>query len=112
MISYFGYYIVNLYEWPTMFKLNDENVLSLMILPKPIIDVTSMETFVTTQSESHFNTGYSSQVYLTHFKVKFNDGFNNEFLHFYKQKYLENTICRVGSRLLWVTANSTWDTQD
>lgn len=112
VISYFGYYIVNLYEKGTMFKLNDENVLSLIILPRPIIDSTQMDTYVTTQSETHLGQDTSSQVYITHFKVLFNDGFNNEYLHYYKQKYLENIICRVGSSLQWITANSTWHSED
>ena len=101
--------MVSLLEVGTLYKLNDGNVLAITVLPVPIIKQTSMSTYVTTQSSSHFNQRTtSSQVYTTHFKVKFDGAFNSDFLDFYRQKYLDQILCRVGSRLLWVLANSTW----
>lgn len=112
VISYYGYYLVNLHEVGTLYKLNDENILQLMILPKPTIIQTQVDTFVTSRSDSHFANETSTQVYVTHLKVRFNDGFNGEFLEYYKLKYLDDTLCRIGSRLMWVQGNSTWHSHD
>jgi hypothetical protein len=108
LISYFGYYVVSLYEEGTLYKLNDENVIQIIILPLPVIAETQKDTYVTTGSDSNV----TSQVYITHFKVRLQDGFNGEYLEHYKLKYLRDVVCRVGSRLLWVTTNSTWHSPD
>lgn len=44
-ISYFGYYMVTLYEVDTLYKLNDENILTIIILPIPTIVKTEMTTY-------------------------------------------------------------------
>jgi hypothetical protein len=56
----FGYYMISLYEVGTMYRLSDENVLSILVLPKPVILSTTMQTFVTTISDAHFPRQLSS----------------------------------------------------
>ncbi len=67
----YGYFLISLYENGTMYKVNDENILQIMVLPRPAIMSTSMDTYVTRVSDHHFPSDISSQVYVTHFKVKF-----------------------------------------
>jgi len=51
----YGYYLVSLYEKDTMYKLNDENLLQILVLPTTVISTTSMTSYVTTMSDDHIS---------------------------------------------------------
>ena len=76
----YGYYLINLYESDTLQKLNDENLLQILVLPRPVISTTSMTSYVTTMSDDHFPQEMNSQIYITHFKVKFDPVLNQDYL--------------------------------
>ena len=59
-----------------MYKVNDENILQIIVLPRPVIMNTQMDTYVTSISDDHLSGRVNSQVYVTQFKVKFNPVFN------------------------------------
>jgi len=67
----YGNYLISLHESETMYKLNDENILQILVLPKPVISTTSLTSYVTTMSDDHISRQMNSQLYITHFKVKF-----------------------------------------
>lgn len=45
---------------------------------------TQMDTYVTSISDDHISGSVNSQVYVTHFKVRFNPVFNQDLLNQYK----------------------------
>lgn len=67
-----------------MYKVNDENILQITVLPRPVIMNTQMDTYVTSISDDHISGSVNSQVYVTHFKVRFNPVFNQDLLNQYK----------------------------
>jgi hypothetical protein len=72
----YGNYLISLFEKDTMYKLNDENILQILVLPRPVISTTSMTSYVTTKSDDHMPRDMNSQVYVTHFKVNFDKALN------------------------------------
>jgi hypothetical protein len=72
----YGSYLISLYEKDTMYKLNDENILQILVLPRPVISTTSMTSYVTSMSDDHISRDMNSQIYVTHFKVNFDKALN------------------------------------
>ena len=54
-LQMYGYYMVSLYEKDTLYKLNDENLLQILVLPRPVISTTSMTSYVTTMSDDQIS---------------------------------------------------------
>ena len=72
----YGSYLISLYEKDTIYKLNDENILQILVLPRPVISTTSMTSYVTSMSDDHISRLMNSQIYVTHFKVNFDKALN------------------------------------
>ena len=49
-MTYYGGYLVSLVESPSLYRLSDENVLNINIVPKPTLVKTTVASFATSVS--------------------------------------------------------------